>query len=217
MEISAADTSYNSSYGSSNKILGKDDFLKLLTVQLRFQNPLNPLDSTEFTTQLAQFSSLEQLNNMNTQLNDLLLYQKSLQNTLTTSLIGKKVKVSGNEFYLTGEAEVSYTLPEDVSNVKISFYDSFGKLLREVETGYQTAGDKSYTWDGKDSNGNVVTDGNYSFKVEAFDASGNSLYVDSMVYGTVTGITFDNNTTYLIIDEKLSIQLSAIKEIKGGV
>jgi flagellar basal-body rod modification protein FlgD len=67
------------------------DFLKLFVTQMKYQNPLNPMDSTQFTAQLAQFSSLEQLTNISGQLKDLTVYQNSLNNTLTTSFIGRKV------------------------------------------------------------------------------------------------------------------------------
>lgn len=217
MAIAAVGNSYNQTQTSSTtKTLGKDDFLKLFVAQLRSQNPLNPMDNTEFTAQLAQFSSLEQLSNINTQLHDLLLFQNSLQNTLTNTLIGRQVKIPGNEIYLKEKGEISYTLPEDVSKVKISIYDSGGGLVKEVNLGQQTSGEKSYVWDGTDNSGNRLPEGHYQVKVEALDDSGNPVNVSTMVYGTVTGITFDNNITYLIIDNTLKIQLSEIKEIKGG-
>jgi flagellar basal-body rod modification protein FlgD len=217
MAITAVDNIYNSAQRASpEKTLGKDDFLNLLVTQLRYQNPLSPLNNTEFTAQLAQFSSLEQLNNINTQLHDLILFQNSLQNTLTNTLIGRKVKISGNEVYLKDNADISYTLQENVSKVKISIYNSGGELVKEVNLGQQTSGEKNYMWDGTDNNGTLLPEGNYQIKVEAFDDSGDPVNVSTMVYGTVTGITFDNNITYLIIDNKTKIQLSDIKEIRGG-
>jgi len=218
MVIAEVENQYNSSQQvSPQKILSKDDFLKLFTMQLRYQNPLNPMNNTEFTAQLAQFSSLEQLQNMNTKINDLLLYQNSLQNTMISNLIGKKVKISGNELNLKENAEISYTLQEDASKVKISIYDAGGALVKEVELGQQTTGEKSYVWDGNDKNGTPLPEGQYSFAVEAFDASGTPVEVMTTVYGTVTGITFENNVTYLVIDGTYRTQLSEIKEIKGGV
>jgi flagellar basal-body rod modification protein FlgD len=217
MAITAVDNSYNSiQRASPGKTLGKDDFLKLLVTQLRFQNPLSPLDNTEFTAQLAQFSSLEQLNNINTQLHDLLLFQNSLQNTLTSSLIGKQVKIPGNEVYLKDTSEISYTLQENASKIKISVYNSGGELVKEVNLGQQTSGEKSYVWDGTDNSGNHLPEGHYQIKVEAFDDSGDPVNVSTVVYGTITGITFENNITYLIVDNKTKIQLSDIKEIQGG-
>ena len=217
MAITAVDSSYNTAQRASpEKTLGKDDFLKLFGTQLRAQNPLNPMNNTEFTAQLAQFSSLEQLNNISMQLHDLLLYQNSLQNTLSSTLIGRKVKISGNEVYLKDNAEISYALQEDVSKVKISVYSSSGELVKEVNLGQQTSGEKNYVWDGTDNSGNHLPEGHYQIKVEALDDSGTPVNVSTMVYGTVTGITFDNNITYLIVNNTLKIQLNEIKEIQGG-
>lgn len=217
MAIAEVDSQYNSSQQASlQRILSKDDFLKLFVTQLRYQNPLDPMNNTEFTSQLAQFSSLEQLQNMNTQISDLLLSQNSLQNTMISNLIGKKVKISGNEIILKENAEISYTLPEEASKMKISIYDAGGALVKEAELGQQTPGEKSYVWDGNDKNGTHLPEGQYSFAVEAFDASGTPVEVTTTVYGTVTGITFENNVTYLVIDGTYKTQLSEIEEIKGG-
>lgn len=217
MAIEALDTiSRPSQEVSIQKNLGKDDFLKLFVMQLRFQNPLNPMNNTEFTAQLAQFSSLEQLNNMNSKLQDLLLFQNSLQNTLATTLLGREIKIPGNEIYLKDESEISYVLQEDASNVKISIYNSGGEPVREIYLGQQKTGEKSYVWDGTDNSSNHLPEGYYNIKVEAFNKSGNPVNVSTEVYRKVTGITFDDNITYLVIDDSSKIQLSDIKEIKGG-
>src|SRR5512135_3668480 len=93
---------------AAGKTLGKDDFLKLFVTQMRYQDPLNPMDSAAFTAQLAQFSSLEQLTNISGQMKDLLAYQNSLGNTLTTNFIGRNVTFSGNSTYLKDNAQISY-------------------------------------------------------------------------------------------------------------
>ncbi len=80
------------SVSATQNLLGKDDFLRLFVKQMQYQNPLNPMDNTEFASQLAQFSSLEQLTNISTQMKDLLIFQNSLHNTLTASFIGRNVK-----------------------------------------------------------------------------------------------------------------------------
>jgi len=99
MAVSGATSTQNSNAttqvaAAAKKTMGKEDFLKLFTTQLKAQDPLSPMDSAQFTAQLAQFSSLEQLTNINTGLKDLLTLQNSLQNTLTTGMIGKRVRTS---------------------------------------------------------------------------------------------------------------------------
>lgn len=203
----------NANNAATKRTPGKDEFLKLLTMQLRYQNPLNPMDNTEFTSQLTQLSSLDALNNMVMQMNDMLLYQNSIQNTLTLNLIGKNVKFSGNQVNLKDKGEINYGLSANSSKVTISILDSSGKLIRKIEAGQHNAGVNNYVWDGKDSNGNKMPDGSYSFKIEALDASGKPVEVTTTSKGVVTGVTFENNTTYLVIDGKTKLKLNEILEI----
>lgn len=208
-------TAADSNIQAPIKTLGKEDFLRLFTTQLRYQNPINPMDSTEFTSQLAQFSSLEQLFNIGSQLKDMLLYQNSIQNTLTANLIGKEIKYEGDSVYLKDTASISYTLTSPASKVKITIYDSTGKIVREIELNNQTEGLQSYQWDGRDSAGNKLPEGEYKLKVEALDSSGNAIEVSTLSSGIVTGMTFENNITYLIISDGTKIQLSQVKEIRN--
>lgn len=204
----------NAKETTAKKNPGKDEFLKLLTMQLRYQNPLNPMNNNEFTTQLAQLSSLDALNNMVIQMNDMLLYQNSIQNTLTLNLIGKNVKFSGDQLNLKEDkGEINYNLSTNAQKVSISIFDSSGKLIRKIEVGQQNSGANSYVWDGKDANGNKMPDGNYKFKVEAVDISGKPIEVTTNSKGLVTGVTFENNTTYILIDGKIKLKLNEILEI----
>lgn len=216
MELGNVTTTGNNNTQAPLKTLGKEDFLRLFTTQLRYQNPINPMDSTEFTSQLAQFSSLEQLFNIGSQLKDLLLYQNSLQNTLTTNLIGKEIKYEGDSIYLKDSATISYSLTSPASKVKITIYDSTGNAVREIELNNQSDGPKSYQWDGMDSTGNKLPEGEYRIKVEAFDPNGNPVEVSTLSSGMVTGMTFENNVTYLIIDDSTKIQLSQVREIRNS-
>jgi flagellar basal-body rod modification protein FlgD len=194
----------------------KDYFLKLLTTQLQYQNPLNPMEGTEFTAQLAQFSTLEQLQDISSQMREMVMSQNSMQAALTTGMIGKRVKVKGEDVYLKDKAEIYYKLPQDAAKVKISIFDSTGKLVREVETTNQASGSRSFIWDGKDSNGNALPEGNYKFKVEAFNASGSPIEAAPLSGGTVTGVSFENNNIYLVLDGNRKILLSEVMEIING-
>lgn len=115
-----------------DNLLGKEDFLNLFVTQMKYQNPLNPMDNTEFTAQLAQFSSLEQLTNINTQMTDLLSYQDSLHNTLTTSLIGRNVAFKGDEQgsgTVTGisfENDLTYLIINGQTKIRLSDITEIG-------------------------------------------------------------------------------------------
>ncbi len=113
--------------------LSKDDFLRLFITQLRFQDPLKPLDSTGMTAQLAQFSSLEKLQNLDRKMQDLLLYQNSLQNTLTISLIGKRIRYAHGEEVregvvtgITFEDNITYIILEGGDKVQLSDIKEIG-------------------------------------------------------------------------------------------
>jgi flagellar basal-body rod modification protein FlgD len=196
--------------------LGENDFLKLLTTQMQAQDPLNPMDSTNFAAQLAQFSSVEQLTNINTKLAAMTASQASLQNTMASGLIGKKVTVTGNTVTLNGQAVMPYTLSNDTSKVTVSVYDATGALVKTAVQSQEAAGANSYTWDGKDQNGNTLPAGRYTFAVNAVDASGQAITATPLASGIVTGISFDNNVTYLTIDNALQVQLGDVHEISGG-
>jgi len=198
--------------------LGKDDFLKLFTTQLRFQDPLNPLDSTDFTAQLAQFSSLEQLFNMNASLQDILTYQGSLNNAMAVGLIGRVVKVDGDSFTLAGTADLEYALADDAASVTITIQDEEGNVVATIDAGAQQAGEQSFCWDGTGDDGLHLPDGDYTFSVTAVDGNGENVEVETSVTGTVTGITFDSGVTYLVLDNGMQVSLGEIMEVyqQGG-
>jgi flagellar basal-body rod modification protein FlgD len=198
---------------SATKTVGKDEFLKLLVVQLQNQDPLNPMDSTGFTSQLAQFSSLEQLTNINTSITNLASSQGSMQGTLAAGLIGKNVKVAGNQVSLNGSANINYNLSGAAAQVKVAIYDTNGKLVRQVALGNQNAGSGTYAWDGKDTLGNTLPNGQYTVKVDAVDTAGKPVAANTLTNGKVTGLVFENNSTYLVVDGTLRVKLADVQEV----
>jgi flagellar basal-body rod modification protein FlgD len=180
--------------------LDKDAFLRLLTTQLQHQDPLNPTDSTEFTSQLAQFSSLEQLSNVNETLNTLKLYQASINNAQAVGFIGSDIVANGKSIEMKSGKAVScdYELPAAAKRVVVTIYDATGNFVRDFEKTTLAAGKQSLTWDGRDRNGNTVADGAYTFEVQAVDPKGAKLDVKTFSKGTVTGVTFEDGITYLI-------------------
>jgi len=196
---------------SNTKSLGKEDFLKMLVAQLKNQDPLNPMDGTEFASQLAQFSSLEQLTNMNTQLENLGLYQTTTNNTQAVNLLGKVVTVNqGNQFQVDGlTGEFSYNLPADATDVSISILDASGKEVDRIETGKQTAGVQNVTWNRGDN-----SNGTYSYKVNAVDAQGKAVNVESMMTGKVTAVQYKDNAIYLTVNNQ-EVAFSDVVAVKS--
>lgn len=197
----------------AKQTLGKEEFMTLLLKQLSYQDPLNPLDNTEFTAQLTQFSSLEELSNINSTLEDVLTFQHSMQNAAVTNMIGKSVELDGNSIYLNDTAELSYALSDTAKTVNITLLDQNGIAVRTEEIGQQSEGWHTYHWDGKDDFGNKVAEGSYTFEIEPFDGQGNLVGALSSSTGTVTGIIFEDSMTYLELDGGRHVYLSDIKSI----
>jgi flagellar basal-body rod modification protein FlgD len=185
---------------SPSKVLDKDDFLNLLITQLQNQDPLNPTDSVEFTAQLAQFSSLEQLGNVNQNLTEMKNFQASINNSQAVSLIGKTITANGNSIPLGSERPVpcNFSLENDAAVVVASIYDSTGKFVAEFKTEDLEAGQHSLLWDGTDNDGRLLPDGDYSFEIQAANANGRDIGTSTFFSGTVDKVTFENNTAYLI-------------------
>jgi len=205
----ASSTSSSSSSSLTNATMDKEDFLKLLTTQLQYQNPLNPQDPSEFVAQLAQFTSLEQLINLNTKLEEYSTIAKSMQTSMQLSqgleLLGKEVKAQGNSFAVSsGEAkDLAFILGGAASSTTVSIYNSSGTLVRTIDMGSQSAGEVSVSWDGKDNSGNTVADGTYYYEVAATDAKGNTVETATYVTGKVEQVLQDSSTVYLKINGRL--------------
>jgi len=202
---------------SQTTAMGKEDFLNLLIAQLQNQDPLNPTDSTEFTAQLAQFSSLEQLGNVNQNLMELKDFQASINNSQAVSLIGKAITANGNSIQLTDDGPVpcDFSLAESADLIVASIYDSTGKFVTEFESQNLSAGSHSLLWDGTDQNRNRMANGNYTFEIQAADDSGRDIDTTTFFNGTVDRVTFENDTSYLIAGNQ-KVALGDVIEIAAS-
>lgn len=202
----------------SGSVVGKDDFLKLLVTQLQNQDPLNPMDSTEFTAQLAQFTSLEQMTNMNESLKSLLLYQASINNSQAVNFIGNDVVGKGNTVSVVAQgspSSINFSLAKEAASVSVSIYDSGGRLIRVLEPGPMGSGDQTIVWDAKDQGGNAVSPGSYTYKVTAKDRAGEEVEVTSLTTGRVTGVTFQDGVSYLELGS-IKIPIGDVSSVKAA-
>ncbi|MBI5234550.1 MAG: hypothetical protein HY880_09370 [Deltaproteobacteria bacterium] len=194
--------------------MAKEDFLKLLGVQLQYQDPLSPMENTEFVAQMAQFSTLEGITNMSDSMELMAAQIMSMNNLYASSLIGKEVKTYGNTVSLgaDGNVDLSYYLQSDAATVEVSVRDSSGNLVRTIDTANASAGANSIVWDGRDSNGNMLPPGDYVFSVDAKASNGAPVAADTIVSGVVSGIVYVGGVPFVMIGET-KVPLSNVLEI----
>ncbi len=182
------------------KELGRNEFLTLLVAQLKHQDPLNPIEGTAFTAQLAQFSSLEQLFSMNDTLAAIQGSMGVQGNENVLDYIGKVVKTNDNTIFLKeGKTDSgAYTL-EERADVTISVYNEQGLKVRTIYEGWKDAGEHGLNWDGKDHSGDMLGDGVYTFEVNAMSENGFPVPYSAYLTGEVTGVTYQGGIPYLMI------------------
>jgi flagellar basal-body rod modification protein FlgD len=174
-------------------------FLTLLTTQLKNQDPTSPMDSNQFTQQLVMYSQVEQQINTNDNLKTLISQGTSNAAGMTTSYLGKKVSVTNGQAALTNSSATwTYNLKTMAATAQLSVSDSTGKTVF-TGTGDTAAGNNTFTWDGKDTNGNQLPDGPYKLTVTAADSAGNAVTNTVVSVGTVTQIDMTGSAPQLIV------------------
>ncbi|MDQ7007287.1 MAG: flagellar hook assembly protein FlgD [Acidobacteriota bacterium] len=198
--------------------LGRDEFMQLLVAQLENQDPMNPQDDSEFVAQLATFSSLEQLVDMNKRMDSMLDSQAQLVNSQSLNLIGREVLAdTGGQVQLRsdGVAEtVVVDLAETVTSARVEIYDSHGGLLRTLAVDDPGPGRHQVQWDGLDENGNAMTAGMYEFRVVTQDGEGLEQQQQGFVLVPVeglhvgaNGLAFVSGNRVMTFDEVLEIRV----------
>ena len=174
-----------------------DNFLTILTTQLQFQDPLSPLDTHEFTNQLVLFSSVEQQVQQNKKLENLVTLQQNSVALGSVDYIGKVIEANGNTTQLENSvAKTTYFLPKNALTTRLNISNPSGDVIlsRDIPT---TAGIHTFVWDGLNAQGIQQPDGAYTFSITAKDTSDDLISHDQTVFGTVTGVQFENGTSIL--------------------
>lgn len=212
--VTSSSTHQKTDTGKAPGELGRDDFLNLLVTQLQYQDPLNPMDSADFTAQLAQFSSLEQLTNMNAQLEALTVSQSALNNSQAVAYIGRTVLSNGNATRITdGVPEpLQVALDAPAAEVFVSIYDDTGALRATFNSEAMAAGRGSIAWPGTDGDGNPLPNGDYRFEVAAVDGGGNQVAAYPLSSGRVSGVAFNDGQAGLVVNGQ-AVRMEDIIEV----
>lgn len=228
--IQAALTQTNNEFNTalskqSGSNLDKDSFMLLLVTQFKYQDPLNPMDDKEFIAQMAQFSSLEQLMNLNTSMEGLTTATNNQQMVNATSYIGKLVSVAGNTIGKStavnadGVSETSistfrYAFGDNVVKGTLSVKDANGNTIyTEDLAGKQAGVTFEFNWNGKMGNGTDAPDGVYTVSLGAFNDKGEAVLSDQVVDATVTGVVNSDGTVYLGMDGGQLMELANVRQV----
>ena len=219
MDVSAINqpTASAAAQAASGKLAENfDTFLHLLVAQLQNQDPLQPTDTKEFVQELVQFSQVEQQIGTNTSLDKLLQYQSTGQTAAAINYLGSTIEANGNTVPLQdGKAEFSYALPEQSTGTVIVLSDSSGQVVYSAP-GETEIGKHSFVWDGQDSNGNQLPEGNYTIAISARNADNDTIEVPTSIFGRVTGVESTTDGALITIGG-VHIPLSDILSVKQTV
>jgi flagellar basal-body rod modification protein FlgD len=222
---SVANTSSSSSLANTAQAVGAtgsqqlagnfDTFLQLLTTQLQNQDPLDPLDTDQFTEQLVEFASVEQQVDMNTNLQTLISLQQTSEATSAMQFIGSSVTLGGNTATLSSSSPATWSIssPSPATGT-VSVTNSSGQVAY-TGTVSLNSGNNSFSWNGQGSNGVSWPAGTYTLSVNATGANGQPVTTTSQIQGVVSGVNLSQSPPQLIINGQ-SYPISAVQSINGG-
>jgi flagellar basal-body rod modification protein FlgD len=197
------------------KTLGKDDFLKIMITQMQHQDPTNPFKAEQMAQEMAQFTSVEQMQNMNQSLKQMAQQHNPLEKLAMTSMIGKTVTVDRARFpHTQGQNEaLSFNLPRDAKNVQVAIINESGEVVLEKELGPQKQGENTFAWDGLKGNRLPAKGGNYMFRLEAKDASEHEIDTGSEHQARVIGVSFEGEEPVLLVGDAKQQSKVAMKSV----
>ena len=197
--------------------LGKDDFLKLMMAQATHQDPMNPMDSQGMMQQLTAMGSLEQLMSVNKNLDSLGQVQSDIARANTFSMLEKDVTIPGGKVKLNeGLAPgMQFSLPREVATVRVVVASPDGQVVRTLEMGAQASGNHAVKWDGRNDQGEMLPDGNYTYSVKAATSDSEDVPANLFVSGKVSGIRFDKGRHLLKVNGE-EVDLKDVVEMSNA-
>lgn len=200
--------------GVGDSKMDKDAFFKLMIAQLKNQDPTNPLKNHEMAAQLAQFSGLEQMSNVNTTLKEMKEANKPIEQFQALNMIGKEI--SGDSAKITRSDldkthEVKFNLPADTKDTEVKIYNAKKEVVRTMKFPQLKAGENKFEWNGEDEKGNKAKAGEYKVQIEATGTAGQKLNVKTDFTGVVTGMSFSPEGPVLQVG-KQNVRLKDIRQ-----
>ena len=212
--VTSGNASIGGSIMSQNSAMGKEDFLTLMVEQLKNQDPMNPADATEFTAQLAQFSSLEQLFNINSSLEEMGSSTAEMQRLSALSMIGTEVVSKGSEFTLKGDpVKLGYNMDEAAEQGVLYIRDSAGNTVAAKPLAEMSEGQHMLEWDGVGDSGNQLPQGKYSVAISAFNGE-DPVAAHPLVQSRVIGVDMVDGTDTIVTDSG-EFKLAEIESVRG--
>lgn len=194
--VGATSTSSTASTSKSSVDSTKDQFLNLLIAQLKNQDPLSPADSSQFTAQMMQMGQLEQLFNLNETMQSAYELQQGGQIAQYSSLVGRNVLATGNQFQISGSnrGSINFSVSGTPTNTTVNVFDSYGNLVRQFDAEQVRNGDNSIAFDGLNNAGETLPNGYYSFFVDARDGEENAISSTTYSVGQISGLRIENGS-----------------------
>jgi len=215
MDITTIGSTYQetSTSEAAQKDLGREDFLRLLVAQLQHQDPLNPLESTEFTSQLAQYSSLEQLFTVNQNLDLISSGQENASKLQALDFIGKEIVAEGENLLLEqDETSMGGFSLDEAADCSVLITAANGSYVRQISLGSLEPGTHGFEWDGRNDSGHIQETGIYNFEVKAVTEDGQTLSVNKLITGKITGVDLEGDSPILYMGE-IPVGLSQVIDI----
>lgn len=198
---------------TSSKTTSEESFMKMLIAQLRNQDPLNPMDNSQMTSQLAQLNMVSGINQLNKTMNGLVSNDTSSQAVSAAGLLGREVLVPGNGLQLSnGSAKFGFDLSQAVDALNLTVYDAQGNALHSQELGPQAKGLQTLAWDGATDSGVAAIDGSYIYKLKA-QLAGNEIPVTALTVGSVQNISLNSGVLKANVGKAGDVSLGDIKQI----
>jgi flagellar basal-body rod modification protein FlgD len=191
----------------------QDRFMTLLVTQMKNQDPLNPMDNAQVTSQMAQLSTVSGIDKLNATLETMMSNAQTSQSLQASNLIGHEALVAGNQIHFTGTTGYfGVDLPASTDNLNVTISDANGTPLRQLSLGKQNAGTIPLSWDGYSDTGTLAASGDYKFSVTA-TAGGNPATVDTLSLEKINSISSSGNSVKLNLSNSSSVTTADLKQI----